>query len=271
MTFSKTQRWLLLSAAALTLPSVLASWWMLASRDPAPTESFVESMSHGQAASTPSISSTETATRASAQPHPTDTLGTAGGMTEADDFQQYAAALRAQGHPETTVRELTASRITAAFQARRTAIHRQARQDHGNPAEIQAQLDALGREQGALIGRLFGAEEPEAVPATVAVETFPGGNERQVLMPAVMAEVMPATVQTGAQAADWEKLRGDFVNALGGANQNPANSQYRKRWAQAQSEADQRFRLLFGDNAFVQHQMQAQHEAVLRQQIEAGN
>lgn len=270
MTFSKTQRWLLLSAAALSLPSVLASWWMLASRDPAPADLLADSSREDKVASTPSISSTGTTTRPDTQPHPEDADGTAEGKTEADHFQQYAAALRAQGHAETTVRELTASRITAAFHARRTAIREQARRGNGHAAEIQAQLEALGREQGALIAELVGAEEQPAADSTTKTTSADTQNEKQVLMPAAMAEAIPATVTTGEQAADWEKVRADFVNAVGGAGQNPASPQYRKRWVQAQSEADQQFRLYFGDNAFVQHQMQAQHESMLREQGATG-
>jgi hypothetical protein len=201
-------------------------------------------------------------------------VGAVDGKTHAGEFQNYAAALRAQGCPDKTVRELVASRITAAFQTRRTAIRKQSRQDNTPGAAIQAELDALNREQGALIERLFGAEEPaaamtnaEATPATAV----PNGIERAPLMPAVMAEALPATVSTAEQAADWEKVRYDFVNAIGGPNQDPADPQYRKRWTSAESEADRRFRLLFGDTAFVQHQLKAQQEALLRKQGVAGN
>lgn len=207
------------------------------------------------------------------QQQTTDAGGAAEGKTHANEFQQYAAALRAQGHPEKTVRELTASRITAAFQIRRTALRSGAWRGNEEAADIQSELDALGREQGALIVRVLGTEEqpaPEVTAEAVASETLPGGGEGQVLMPAVMAEAMPATVQTGEQAADWEKLRGDFVNAIGGASQDPAAPQYRKRWVQAQSEADRQFRLMFGDNAYVAYQMKAQEEARLRQQGAAG-
>jgi hypothetical protein len=262
MTFSKTQRWLLLSVAALALPTVLASWWMVSSRDPVPVPRSAERIRHGEKA----VSLASTDPRAGAQPHAADAGGTAQGNADADDFQQYAETLRAQGHPEKTVRELTASRITAAYQARRTALREQARRGGAGGADIQAQLDALGSEQGALIAKLFGAEEPPAAAEAVTAETFAGDLEKQILMPAAMAEAMPVTVKTEEQAADWEKVRTDFVNAIGGPSQDPANPQYRKRWVQAASEADQRFRLLFGDNAYVQHQMKAQQEAVMKEQ-----
>lgn len=220
-----------------------------------------ESTGLGQkVASTPSMSSIQQDT--------TDAGGTAQGQTDADNFQQYATALRSQGQPEKTVRELTASRITAAFQSRRAAIRNQTRQGIAGGASVQAQLDMLNRAQGSLIVQLFGAEEnpTDATEDTASAEAARTGDGKQALMPAVMAEAMPATVTTGEQASEWEKLRHDFVNAIGGASEDPAHPRYRQRWMQAQSAADQRFRLLFGDTAYVQHQMQAQRESMMKDQ-----
>jgi len=126
-------------------------------------------------------------------------------------------------------------------------------------------LGALTREQNALVAQ-FAAPEEQPASQTAIAETAPAGPEKQILAPAVIAEALPATVKTEEQAATWDKLRNDFVTAIGGENQDPASPAYRKRWAHAQSEADQRFRFQFGDTAFVQHQLQAQREAMLRQQ-----
>ena len=262
MTSSKTPRWLLVSAAAFALPAVLAVWWMVSSHGPLPASVQVNEAAPISDADAPSGTPQRTA----------DAPGGSEKNTEADDFQQYVESLRAQGLPARTVRELTASRITAAFQARRTAILGQARPGRANAAETQAQLDALGREQGALIARLVGAEE---APAENAPATSPAAGatspvmENQFLMPAVMADALPATVKTEEQVVDWEKMRAGFVKAIGGENQDPASPPYRHRWVQAQSEADQQFRLYFGDNAFVQHQLQAQHEAMMKEQGKA--
>ena len=267
MSFSKARRWLLLSATLLSLPVVLASWWMLSSGKPVARDREAEG--HGERLHS-GIGAGDAATDAAAerQLRMTDAQGTTEAKSDTDDFRAYAAGLKAQSFPETTVRELLASRITAAFQARRTAIRSTSRQGGADAAEIQRQLDTLNREQGALIAQLVGAEEQPVADATAAaaVEATASGNERQVLMPAVMANALPATVRTEEQAAAWEKLRNDFVNAIGGENQDPASPQYRRRWVQAESESDQRFRLIYGDTVFVQHQMQAQREAALRAQ-----
>ena len=257
MTNPKTRLWLLAAAALLALPVIVASWWMLSSgehREQVPK----------------TVRTDEARTAAAAAPEAKAGLTTVGvvglGAAEggAGDFRAYAEGLRAQGQPETTIRELVASRITAAYEGRRTALRSEARRVVADLPGIQAQLDALAREQGALITQLVGAEPVPEAQATA--QTEPVGGKDQVLMPAVMSEAMPATVRTEEQAADWAKLRDAFVNAVGGTHADPASPQYRQRWVRAESEADQRFRLLFGDTAYVQHQMQAQREARMREQ-----
>ena len=254
MTNRTTRHWLLAAAALLAIPVIVASWWMIfgGQNDEQVPDAVRTGDSRTTAAAVPV-----------AQAGPA-TTGAGATETEARDFLAYAEELRAQGHPEKTVRELVASRITAAYEGRRTALRREARRAGADLADIQAQLDALAREQGTLITQLVGPEPASAEQATAQAE--PVGGKDQVLMPAVMSEAMPATVTTQEHAADWAKLREDFVNAIGGPKANPASPQYRNSWVRAESEADQRFRLLFGDNAYVQHQIQAQREALMREQ-----
>ena len=263
MTFPKSQRWLLVSAAALALPATAVMWWMLTPDAPRAATYGLKRTDSG------SDSDFRNDVVQAGTPHVQPTMesadGTAQRNADADDFQQYAQTLRTQGQPEQTVRELVSSRITAAYQGRRTAIRNQARRDGATAADLDAKLGALTREQNALVAQIAAPEEEAASPTAIA-ETAPAGPEKQILAPAVIAEALPATVKTEEQAATWDKLRNDFVQAIGGENQDPADPAYRKRWAQAQSEADQRFRFQFGDTAFVQHQLQAQREAMLRQQ-----
>ncbi len=254
MTFSKTHQRLLLAATVLAVPTVCACWWMLSGEPPATAGEQV---------------AIQTGTEAGAATmREGETDAAADGKTDTDDFHAYAAELKDRGCAEDAVRELVASRITATFQRRRTFLANRARQEKWGAARIQAQLDALNREQGALIERVVGVEEqPVAtVPVGVAAETTRTVSDKPPLMPAAMADEMPATVQTAEQAAEWEKMRTDFVNAIGGGGGNPADPHYLQRWKQAESESDRRFRLLYGDTAFVQHQLRAQLEARLREQ-----
>src|SRR5262249_5302059 len=97
----------------------------------------------------------------------------AGEPPAAQELRAYTAALTAQGVPEKTVRERVASRITAVFESRRMAIRNQSRRAGADLSAIETQLNAVGREQGALIAQLVGAEETQPA-AQIAVQTKPG-------------------------------------------------------------------------------------------------
>ena len=247
MTLSKLHRWLLRAAILLAFACMVVSWWLLRTGG-----ATVEARTNGEA--TPSERSAAEGADA---------------IAAADEFKAYAAKLKAQGCPENTVRELVASRITAAFESRRVALRNQPRRGDANADEIGTQIESLNREQGMLIAQLAGGEPPRARTGRMREHSVRADENilaRQVQMPAVMAEAMPATVKTPEQAAEWEKLRDDFLKAVGGDNQDPADPHYRRRWAAAESEADRHFRLVFGEIAFMQLKMQAQHEAILRGQ-----
>lgn len=76
-------------------------------------------------------------------------------------------------------------------------------------------------------------------------------------IPAALAEAPPSLGLTEQQNATLEKLRHDFVAAVGGVDQDPANPEYARRWQEAQLSSDQLFRLHFGEAAFVQMQIVA--------------
>jgi hypothetical protein len=55
-----------------------------------------------------------------------------------------------------------------------------------------------------------------------------------------------------SQASTLRQLQTDFVNDLGGANQNPNDPAYAQNWQSALLQSDARFRQQFGWQAFVQ-------------------
>jgi hypothetical protein len=55
------------------------------------------------------------------------------------------------------------------------------------------------------------------------------------------------------EAAD--QVAGQFVEAIGGENQNPNDPAYLERWQEAQPSADEQLRLFLGDEAFNQYQI----------------
>lgn len=54
------------------------------------------------------------------------------------------------------------------------------------------------------------------------------------------------------QAPTLADLQQDFIDGIGGPNQDPLDPGYRERWLDAQNAADDQFRLFYGGRAFVQ-------------------
>lgn len=67
-------------------------------------------------------------------------------------------------------------------------------------------------------------------------------------------------------AAAIDQLRQDFVNAVGGLNQNADDPAYLQRWRSAQFLSDQHFRSQYGDAVFNRYQIAAAQKAEAERQ-----
>ena len=70
-------------------------------------------------------------------------------------------------------------------------------------------------------------------------------------LPAVFVEPDPAAPLTETQVEAAKLLQNEFIDAIGGTDQDPADPEYFRRWHSAKSESDQRFKALFGVQAFL--------------------
>lgn len=62
------------------------------------------------------------------------------------------------------------------------------------------------------------------------------------------------------QLSTWNNIRHDFAKAVGSPTQNAYDLGYQNRWRQAQLSSDDRFRILFGDEAYDKMKLQAIHQ-----------
>lgn len=74
-----------------------------------------------------------------------------------------------------------------------------------------------------------------------------------------LAFVDPAAELTSGdeQLAELDYLRQEFVELVGGPNQDPATPEYRRRWDDAQRQIDEQFASFFGSEAFNEQQGKA--------------
>jgi type II secretory pathway component PulC len=102
-------------------------------------------------------------------------------------------------------------------------------------------------------------ETDNAVP--VANENAPPAEtdftESEVSTPVAFVDPSPGQALTEEQVTEFDFMRQEFVELVGGANQDPSDPHCLLRWEYARQQLDDEFRAFFGDEAFNQQQLQA--------------
>jgi hypothetical protein len=89
------------------------------------------------------------------------------------------------------------------------------------------------------------------------VKSGAAGLARTAALPAVLVAPSEEIQFTDQQIVEWTGMQNDFIEAVGGANQDPADPAYRERWISAREESDDLFRAKFGMEAYVLQSIQA--------------
>ena len=79
----------------------------------------------------------------------------------------------------------------------------------------------------------------------------------EVITPIALSEPPEGLLTTEDQAAAFDNLGQQFVEAMTATAQNPASPEYRRRWQEEQELLDDQFAALFGVEAFSQQQSAA--------------
>ncbi len=96
-------------------------------------------------------------------------------------------------------------------------------------------------------------ERQARAPREETVVTVPDGN---VQVPVVLEEAVRQVVDP-EQRDSLRTLQNEFVDAIGETSQDPADPAYQERWQVAQVYSDQRFKTLFGYQAYLRAQIEA--------------
>jgi hypothetical protein len=108
-------------------------------------------------------------------------------------------------------------------------------------------------------GQTIAAPLAHAVPATSSAAsvgvTSSGNTEIRRVDPPLAFTAVPQDL-TSEQRTALARIQNLFLDAIGDANQNPADPAYTKRWVDAQYTADQAFKAFFGWTAFSQMQLE---------------
>lgn len=197
---------------------------------------------------------------------------------DAKDYHVYVKNLRAIGCPEATVRAIVAADVHAAYLVRIQAIEKNL-SDLNNSSwsvqvaafkteeEMKEELQKVPDEEAAEIADLLGLKP---APVQVAADTGSRRNQpsqRDVLVsPLVLQDIdLSALNLSEDQKQAIAGIRQDFLQQVGGMNQDPNDSAYVARWQQAQPAADNLLQAYLGNDAYTQYQLMTSQKSLEEQ------
>lgn len=189
------------------------------------------------------------------------------GQLESTDYRTYIANLRGIQCPEQTVRDIITADVDEAYFL---SSREQLRQSPGS----QYALQQLQGQETALINSLLsnqpdrslvaaGSQAPPAVEKILRVKSQAEREfDRPISIPLVLAPLDTANMKLNDfQQQTISEIRQNFLDEIGGSNQDPNDPAYRRRWQAAQREADDMLVGLLGRNFTLNLQAQLENSA----------
>lgn len=180
---------------------------------------------------------------------------------ESSDYRKYIANLRGIGCPEQTIRDIITADVDEAFYVpRREEIKREK-----TTGALELALQELSRQEAALVASLLGekasssqvAVESPLPPRILVKPKIERDLERPVSMPLILQPADMSSMKiSDAQAAIIDELRQDFIQGIGGTNQDPGDPEYLRRWQAAQRKADDMLVGMLGRNFVINYEKQ---------------
>jgi hypothetical protein len=171
-----------------------------------------------------------------------------------DNYREYVAKLRAAGCPEPTVEDIVRGDVGRIFSLKRRELNL----DGSSAGPWSRQREAIAI--AGLLGQAMSPDDLSVQPAPrpasqhdTAPATYPLAFENVNLdalglKPAGKEAVQDAIAQ----------IREQFIERIGGTNQDVSDPAYLERWRKAQPDMDSALRGTLGDQAFLEYQMAAQ-------------
>jgi len=180
---------------------------------------------------------------------------------DAKDYHVYVKNLRGIGCPEPTVRAIVTADVDAVYRNYGQQLKASlSKLENGSLSTqlgsfnseqaMKAELQQLPDEEAAKINDLLGLK---AAPAQTALASASDAN---VSVPLVLQNVdMGALNLSDDQKQAIAGLRQDFLQQIGGTNQNPNDPAYLARWQKAQADADNMLMGTLGNEAYTKYQL----------------
>jgi hypothetical protein len=204
-------------------------------------------------------------------------------LESTNDCRAYIANLRAAGCPEITLRAIVDSDTEAAFALTRQQLELTGT-DRFSQERAKEVAASLLNESPASAKTSFSTPNGDAetqmssAPASSRLQPNIAGV-RVAQQDATTTASYPLTLQNPVlhdatlnnnQKAAVQQIQQQFVNAIGGPNQDPHDPAYAARWQTAQHDADDALRATLGNQAYQGYQLQHYFSNFQQVMLDAG-
>lgn len=202
---------------------------------------------------------------------------------EAADYHVFVKNLRAIGCPEETVRAIVSDDVHTVFLIRTRELEKELSDlnsgswasqltNYNSVAAARDELGTMPDREAAEINDLLGLK---SAPVQLAAETGTpaqspnlnyAGQPEPVSPPLVFENVnLPSLNLSENQMQAITNIQRDFLQQIGGTNQDPGDPAYLARWQKAQPAADMQLQEQLGMQAYLDYQIKANEKRLERQ------
>lgn len=182
---------------------------------------------------------------------------------ESTNYLTYIANLRHIGCPEQTLRDIVTADVEGLYRVRAQDLRGQwaATQNQSQPG-LETALQQLAAEKKSVIARLLGPDPNLATDDSIA--SAQNQADKNVVLPLVWQNVDLSNLNLEAgQMQAIAGLRQNFLDEIGGTNQDPNDPAYRERWQKAQSQIDDALAGMIGRKAYLGYGVLSQNSPAM--------
>lgn len=197
-------------------------------------------------------------------------------LESSNSYRAYVANLRAIGCPEPTIRAI----VTADFEA--AAKFMQHKTEIAGESNSRFTLETMEQTVANVLAETnlsARVEETSGASSIVIENSSAQPVALQMAAPIASRSSYPVLFQNPvlndsslkpAQKAALQQMQHQFVDAVGGPNQNPSDPAYAGRWQTAQQDADDALRAQLGNQAYLSYKLQHYYSNFKPVMLQAG-
>ncbi|HZV36248.1 MAG TPA: hypothetical protein VFB72_16850 [Verrucomicrobiae bacterium] len=178
---------------------------------------------------------------------------------ESTNYPTYIANLRQIDCPEQTIRDIVTADVESLYRLRAERLREQwaTTQNQSLPG-LEAALQQLIAEKKSVLVRLLGPD-----PNLACANDSVAAAQNAVSMPLVWQNVDLSNLNLEeGQMQAIAALQQNFLDQIGGTNQDPNDPAYRERWQKAQPQIDDALAGMIGRKAYLGYGVLSQNSSL---------